>query len=463
MNVFNEKNKQLTWLNRNYFYLTTLTIMFINFMFFTCAPSIQESIVPAYQSLNGLTLGIVNSFTHYGWQHLLLNMLCFSVISLYLERKFGSIKYFVLVWFNIIFSCAIGSMIWDTNHWGGFSVTNYSLYGVLIVTYIYAVIKNKKDTTNNIWGGITVALVFLAMCFNEEGGFPFKPYPVDLITNSGHYSGIIAGLIVSCIVLFIKFIINHDYVKKENETTSENFPKWQKITALSIVGVLSVMIILFASLASTNTTCKVNLVSSVKEFNMTTSYNSSEINPVITPLMIIEDIKTQKNLSTLNGYAFNLSLSKNDDYYRRTSQTSNCIYNKNIFEVIPLAPINVNVVAEKQHSIKIEKSTVFPDSISPTLYFTNYTSIKNNYHQDKRFYICDDKIYDSYSLEDVFWVSPKDPYPLVLELNTSLMKSSVNTSKIVVKVNGETVTPSYGRINLDTITQNIVITIYEQA
>lgn len=63
----------------------------------------------------------------------------------------------------------------------------------------------------------------------------------------------------------------------------------------------------------------------------------------------------------------------------------------------------------------------------------------------------------------MFWVSPKDPYPLVLELNTSLMKSSVNTSKIVVKVNGETVTPSYGRINLDTITQNIVITIYEQA
>lgn len=461
MKVFDEKNKQLTWLTRNYFYLATLTFVFINFMFFTCSPSLQNSIVPTYQTLNGLLLGIVNSFTHYGWQHLLLNMLCFTVISLYLERKFGSIKYFVLVLFNIIFSSVFFSTVGDSNNWGGFSVTIYSLYGVLIVTYIYTVIKNRKDKTNNIWGGITVALIILAMCFNEEGGFPFKPYPVDLITNAGHYSGIIVGLLVSCILLFIKFIINHDYVKKEDAEYIEIFPKWQKITALSLVGVFSVLIILFATLSATNTTCKVNLVSNIKEFNITTSYKASEISPVITPQMIIEDIKTQKDLSTLNGYAFNVSLSKNSDYYNSSSKTDSCIYYKNIYEVMPLAPLTVNIVAEKQYSIKIEKSDVFSSAMLPVQYFYNYENLKKGL-QDKRYYIFDDKVYDSYSLADMFWISPKEDH-LSLSINTSLIKSTVNTSKLVIKVNGEIVTPKYNRIDFGTLTQNVVISISEQA
>ena len=128
---------------------------------------------------------------------------------------------------------------------------------------------------------------------------------------------------------------------------------------------------------------------------------------------------------------------------------------------MPLAPLTVNIVAEKQYSIKIEKSDVFSSAMLPVQYFYNYENLKKGL-QDKRFYIFDDKVYDSYSLADMFWISPKEDR-LSLSINTSLIKSTVNTSKLVIKINGEIVTPKYNRIDFGTLTQNVVISISEQA
>lgn len=196
-----DKNKKVTRLNRNYFFAVTVLVVIINILLyqFKSSLSVDISVTPNWGrfSLNNLFQAFINSYTHFNWQHTLLNMLCFFVAGLYLERKRGSLNFaaFIIVLsFFTAFATGTNDLSISSR---GFSGVNYGLYGYIIIEYIFTVSqKRTRYKFNTVSGAVVVALIYLAMCFN--GGtatFSFTVYPYDLLNNLGHASGFFVGLL----------------------------------------------------------------------------------------------------------------------------------------------------------------------------------------------------------------------------------------------------------------------------
>lgn len=195
-----DKSKQITWLNRNYFFITTIFIILLNIIIFAVhgSDTTHFSVIPNWGkfSVANLFQALVNSYSHLTWQHTLLNMLCFLIAGLYLERKKGSLKFLLFIFVISLFT-AFASCTNDISlNWKGFSCANYGLYGYIIIEYIFSLIyKCKRYLFNIIFGIIVLALIYFAMCF--KGGtssIGFAWYPYDLLHNLGHASGFVVGL-----------------------------------------------------------------------------------------------------------------------------------------------------------------------------------------------------------------------------------------------------------------------------
>lgn len=200
--ILDDKSKQLSWLNRNYFFVTTVFIVLLNIIIYAVHGSNTGNfakIPPKWGtfSIANLFQALVNSYTHANWQHCLLNMLCFFIAGLYLERKKGSLKFLlfmvVMSLFTAFATCTNDISVW----WHGFSAVNFGLYGYIIIEFIFTLLQKEKRYLFNIIAGIVIlALIYFAMCFN--GGtsqVSFVWYPYDLLHNLGHASGFVVGLI----------------------------------------------------------------------------------------------------------------------------------------------------------------------------------------------------------------------------------------------------------------------------
>ena len=124
-------------------------------------------------------------------------MLCCFIAGLYLERKKGSLKFFLFVVILSLFT-AFATCTNDVSlGWTGFSAMNFGLYGYIIVEYLLSLLqKEKRYLFNLISGGVVLALIYFAMCFS--GGtseVTFEWYPYDLLNNLGHASGFVAGFL----------------------------------------------------------------------------------------------------------------------------------------------------------------------------------------------------------------------------------------------------------------------------
>ncbi|HIX09204.1 MAG TPA: rhomboid family intramembrane serine protease [Firmicutes bacterium] len=143
----------------------------------------------------------LNNFSHGTWQHALLNMLCFFIAGLYLERKTGSLGLLGLVLsLAVLQGCVCAAAKGDLGFYG-FSGVNYALYAYIAIDYLFSFTKSRRNKTDLIFGGIVLALIYLAMCFS--GGtatVSFKPYPYDLLHNLGHGTGFFCGAIVALLV-----------------------------------------------------------------------------------------------------------------------------------------------------------------------------------------------------------------------------------------------------------------------
>ena len=213
MKFIDDKSKNVKWWNRNYFYAGTIIIIAINIMLFAFAGNDWESIVPIDNEghwedvfyFDVVLRAFLNSFSHANWQHVLLNMLCFAGVGFYLERKTGSFGILFLVIISAFFSSIAVSANDLGVYWHGFSGVNYFLYAYSLIDYIFSFQKSKRNRTNIILGGIILALIYLAMCFN--GGtseFGFEWYPYDLMHNLGHYTSFLAGLIFGITIKLIQ-------------------------------------------------------------------------------------------------------------------------------------------------------------------------------------------------------------------------------------------------------------------
>lgn len=197
---FNVKNKMLTWKNTNYFFAATFFVLFLNCLVFAIGNLTHSfSGQPSWGtfSVANLFQALLNSYSHSNDQHFLLNMLCFCVVGLYLERKQGSLKFLLLIFVMSVFTAFATSTNFISLNWLGFSGVNYGLYGYIIVEYIFTLCqKDSRHSFNTIHGGIVLALIYFAMCFN--GGIShigFALYPYDLLNNLGHASGFVVGLL----------------------------------------------------------------------------------------------------------------------------------------------------------------------------------------------------------------------------------------------------------------------------
>lgn len=196
-----DKSKTITWLNRNYFFITTVFIVLLNIIIYAVHGSDTKifQVKPYWGqfSVANLFQALVNSYTHANWQHTLLNMLCFFFAGLYLERKKGSLKFLLFMFVMSIFT-AFASCTNDISLSAiGFSGVNYGLYGYIIIEFLFTLLqKDKRYLFNIICGIIILALIYFATCFN--GGtskVSFVWYPYDLLHNLGHASGFVVGLI----------------------------------------------------------------------------------------------------------------------------------------------------------------------------------------------------------------------------------------------------------------------------
>lgn len=203
--ILNDARKNTTKRTANYFFVVTIVIVLINVIVFAvCGGDTGDiSVRPDWGrfSVNNLMQTVINTFTHFNWQHTLLNMLCFLIAGMYLERKKGSFPFLLLMVLMIFFTGFASGANDISLRWKGYSGANYGLYGYIVIEYIFMLFqKRKRDIFNIISGAVVLGLIYLAMCFNGgTSAFGFEWFPYDLLHNLGHASGFFAGIVLGCV------------------------------------------------------------------------------------------------------------------------------------------------------------------------------------------------------------------------------------------------------------------------
>lgn len=210
MKIIDDDNKKLYWWNRNWFYVVTLAIVIVNIVIYgtvgyrwAISLGNRNPRWTAVLNYQNIICAFFTAFAHAGWDHVLLNMLCFLVVGTYLERKLGSVKFLSLVLVMTFFT-GVTTGANDLDVFAvGFSGVNYGLYAYLLVDYCFSFGKQTRNKANIIYGAIVIALIYFAMCYNDNTGW-FTWYPCDFMRNSGHYSSFLAGIILTLTIKIVK-------------------------------------------------------------------------------------------------------------------------------------------------------------------------------------------------------------------------------------------------------------------
>lgn len=215
LKFINNNRKDLKWWQRNWFFVTTVFIVLLNIILYATLGlwSIERSNTKVHWNdcLNFTNLVDVffSAYSHFNWQHTLLNMLCFMFCGIYLERKLGSVKFISLIVGLSFFGECVTSANSNSIYSYGFSGVNYALYAYILVDYLFYVIpRERRCRLNIIYGGIMLGLIYFAMCFN--GGtqsVSFSWYPYDALYNLGHYTSYLVGLIIATFVCATAYYI----------------------------------------------------------------------------------------------------------------------------------------------------------------------------------------------------------------------------------------------------------------
>ena len=199
-NVVNAKQKELRVFNKNYFFLTT--ILFIGAMFLTyyCFEKQIDKIVETNKFYNIFLM----VFRHGDLGHIVGNVISFFVVSLFLERHFGSLKYLFILIFAIPLSSMAVFLISGHFSWIGESALNYFLYALFVTVVLFNFKSYILDKWQNLFTFFTIGAICLIMCWcgstealteNIAEFFQFGAF-TDLITNRSHWSGAIMGTLV---------------------------------------------------------------------------------------------------------------------------------------------------------------------------------------------------------------------------------------------------------------------------
>ena len=178
-NFFNPKQQKLNWFNRNFYYAATIVmiaLMVLSYFFF------QDSLVKICEKSVGLSFLslIFDPLCHSNVGHLIANCLSFFVVSLFLERHFGSIKYLLI----IIFASSIASITNDIE-WlieggltleqnpgmgvpSGASLMNFFLYGIFFTVIIFDFKPYLAQKWQPIFTIIILFVILAMICWNGD-------------------------------------------------------------------------------------------------------------------------------------------------------------------------------------------------------------------------------------------------------------------------------------------------------
>jgi len=218
--------KEKWWFSRNWFFVATIVLIVL-------MTTLHGTVGAAWDVRGGgpgawnarLNFSFIyhsffSSLLHLDWMHLVGNMITFVILGMYLERKFGSIKFFVFVLFMAFFSSIASTANSGSPFWTGFSGVNFAIKTFILLDFIAMLVflyKKKPTRSNLIWGIVAVSWIVITMSVQLEPSFTVRIYP---FRNMGHYSGMLAGAMVYLLVAL--FNIRKPVKKEKIEAVSES-------------------------------------------------------------------------------------------------------------------------------------------------------------------------------------------------------------------------------------------------
>lgn len=253
-NCLNDVTKPKNKINKNYYFASTIFFIAFNIIIFAIfKTSLAQKFMVSTQSwdsvlnFKGLFSAIINNISHWDWKHVLLNMVTFLIISIFLERKFGSLKHFLIVVLSIIVSAAFVSGNHQSLNYAGWSCVDFALIGFFIISYFFSLNKHEKTNGNLIYGTITFIFAFIFMWWEVWNFVGNAASAADLTHNMGHYSGFLAGIIIGLTIYLTRLFVNKSNISKDNSSVNlYTTNKKVSIVCYTIVTILCIASIILA-------------------------------------------------------------------------------------------------------------------------------------------------------------------------------------------------------------------------
>lgn len=451
MKFVDDKNKKLSWYSRNYLFLGTLTIITLNILLFALLGNYftdgigGQHIWYGKLDLSNIFRVFLNAFEHSNWQHVLLNMLCFSFCGLYIERKTGTFNFLLLVLGLTFIEGAFSAAGSYSVEFHGASGLVYICYAYILIDYIFSFHKYKRNKTNTILGAIIIALMYLAMCFDGgTDGFSFKPYPYDLLSNLGHYSAFFAGIIVSLIiqVVQLKYLNNSTPVEFEPKKVSKKI----YILPIILICMLSICCPILSIVANnrTNIDYSITFDCNYDQFDTTLEYNYSDNKYSSLQSTFLPNFRSTFEADKRYGYCFEIYEDKG--YKKRIEYNAPPLYRPlySGMDFIPLAR-----ATKKTYYLKM---------------FEGY-EVYIAYHYLKTYFQDDQIISDNYNDNIFSLYQSKGAKTLIVEKNKNCsfklpyIRPNYDLQNLIVKANGEQLSlDENGYYTIENVTENIQIT-----
>lgn len=219
-NIINLKDKELKWHNTNFFYVSTILMIIAMIIGYVIFKSQTHPIVAQNNFWNVYLI----SFNHSDIVHITFNSIMFVLLSLLLERHFGSFTYFIMLLViipisNIAYFAAEALLI--ANHydyqvtWSGCgeSCVNNFLLGFVLILVAFNYKKYIMSKNAYVFFIPFAINVFLSSVNSND-----ILTPADFFTNpsmrfmdvfytntAGHFYPFLVGIIIGVLIFTILF------------------------------------------------------------------------------------------------------------------------------------------------------------------------------------------------------------------------------------------------------------------
>lgn len=219
----NDKDKELKWYNTNYFYAFTIVFSLILLLCYFCGNAAITKIAEHNNFWNIYMM----TFDHDGVVHVTFNVIIFVLLSLLLERHFGSFTYFIMMIFIIplanITCFATYGLLYGDGTWSGAgeSCVNcflLGLYLVVVAIYVKQYVLSKRAFLTFIPLGIVIFLMSVdsSVISTPQDFFahPQMQFMHAFTSNiAGHLAPFVMGIIVAALIYTILFTNRYIYKK----------------------------------------------------------------------------------------------------------------------------------------------------------------------------------------------------------------------------------------------------------